>query len=51
MTLAVLGAGVVGGLSARAFDGDDPAPAPVVETPAAVTTPSAPSTEGSSPTS
>jgi putative serine protease PepD len=47
VTLAVLGAGVVGGLSARAFDGDDPAPAAVVETPAAVTTPSAPSTDGS----
>lgn len=40
VTLAVLGAGVVGGLSARAFDGGDGSPAPVVETPAAISTPS-----------
>ena len=41
VALAVLGAGVVGGLSARAFDGGGSTPAPVVETPAAVSTPSA----------
>jgi putative serine protease PepD len=43
----VLGAGVVGGLSARAFEGDESAPAPVVETPAAVSTPSSSSADGS----
>lgn len=47
VTLAVLGAGVVGGLSARAFEGDDSSPAPVVETPAAVSTPSSSSADGS----
>jgi putative serine protease PepD len=47
VTLAVLGAGVVGGLSARGLDGGDGAPAAVVETPAAITTPSAPPAEGS----
>ena len=47
VTLAVLGAGVVGGLSARAFDGGDSSPAPVVETPAAVTNPTTSSTDGS----
>ena len=41
VSLAVLGAGVVGGLSARAFDDGGSSPAPVVETPAAVSTPSA----------
>ena len=41
VALAVLGAGVVGGLSARAFDDGGSSTPPVVETPAAVSTPSA----------
>ena len=45
VTLAVLGAGVVGGVASRAFDGGDGTPAPAVQTPAAVTTTNATSSD------